>query len=167
MLIMSTTDEGNKKNKPSITIYTDGACSGNPGIGGWAAILLYKTQIVNNCKKEYKKCISGMEEKTTNNKMELTAIIESLKLLKFPCKIELFTDSKYALDGATKWLNSWSENNWRCANKKTVKNIELWQKLSLYLKVHDITWHWVKGHADNDLNNEVDRLARNAFKDFK
>ncbi len=165
---MEQTNKKQLSQTKTITIYTDGACSGNPGIGGWGAILLYTAKkTADNAVKEYKKCINGMEENTTNNRMELTAVIESLKLLKFPCKINLFTDSKYVLEGATKWLSSWQKNNWRCANKKPVKNAELWKELSLRTENHEIIWHWVKGHADNELNNEVDKLARDAIENFK
>ena len=143
-----------------IIIYTDGACSGNPGKGGWGAILICKTKDKNGKEVDFTKKISGGDNNTTNNKMELTAVIEALKILKTSCEIDLFTDSKYVMDGATKWLKQWQDNNWRCANKKPVKNQELWQELSLQSQKHIINWHWVKGHADNVLNNEVDRLAR-------
>lgn len=144
-----------------VTIYTDGACSGNPGNGGWGAILLCDTFDKNGTKQVFKKKISGGEKDTTNNKMELTAVIEGLKTLKVKCDVEIFTDSKYVMEGATKWMTNWIKNNWRTADKKPVKNIELWQELNDLLVKHKVAWHWVKGHADDALNNEVDALARN------
>ena len=143
-----------------VIIYTDGACSGNPGNGGWGAILLCDTFDKNGKKQVFKKTFSGGEKNTTNNKMELTAVIEGLDNLKVKCDVEIFTDSKYVMEGATKWINNWIKNNWRTADKKPVKNIELWQKLNELLLKHTITWHWVKGHANDALNNEVDALAR-------
>ena len=144
-----------------VIIYTDGACSGNPGNGGWGAILLCDTLDKNGKKQVFKKKISGGEKNTTNNKMELTAVIEGLNTLKVRCDVEIFTDSKYVMEGATKWMSNWMKNNWRTADKKPVKNIELWQKLNELLLKHNVVWHWVKGHADDSLNNEVDLLARN------
>ena len=143
-----------------VIIYTDGACSGNPGNGGWGVILLCDVLDKNGKKQVFKKKISGGEKNTTNNKMELTAVIEGLSNLKVKCDVEIFTDSKYVMEGATKWMNNWIKNNWRTADKKPVKNIELWQKLNELLLKHKITWHWVKGHANDTLNNEVDALAR-------
>ncbi len=134
-----------------VTIYTDGACSGNPGKGGWGAILIY-----GNNKKE----ISGYSELTTNNKMELQAVIEALKLLKRQCEVDLYTDSVYVKDGITKWINNWKKNNWRTSKKDDVKNKELWVELDELTQKHNINWNWVKGHADNELNNRVDELAR-------
>ncbi len=134
-----------------VTIYTDGACSGNPGKGGWGAILIY-----GNNKKE----ISGYSKLTTNNKMELQAVIEALKLLKRQCEVDLYTDSVYVKDGITKWINNWKKNNWRTSKKDDVKNKELWVELDELTQKHNINWNWVKGHADNELNNRVDELAR-------
>lgn len=134
-----------------VIIYTDGACSGNPGKGGWGAVLIY-----GNKKKE----ISDYSELTTNNKMELQAVIEALKLLKRQCEIELYTDSVYVKDGITKWINSWKKNNWRTSKKEDVKNKELWVELDELSQKHHVNWNWVKGHADNELNNRVDELAR-------
>ncbi len=148
-----------ENNKPKITIYTDGACSGNPGKGGWGAILIYKSKNSEGHFNEIKKKISGHEEFTTNNKMELTAVIEALKNIKKTSNIELFTDSKYVLDGFTKWLPNWQKNGWKSSNKNKVKNIELWKELFNLSLQHSINWHWVKGHSDNNLNNEVDKLA--------
>lgn len=135
-----------------VTIYTDGACSGNPGQGGWGAVLIY-----GNSEKK----ISGYSELTTNNKMELQAVIEALKILKRTCNIDLYTDSVYVKDGITKWIQNWKKNNWRTSKKEDVKNKELWIELDRLSSQHNIEWHWVKGHADNNLNNVVDELARN------
>ena len=137
----------------TLKIYTDGACSGNPGPGGWGAILLYK---------EHKKEISGGLKTTTNNQMEMTAVIEALKLLKKESNLTLYTDSKYVMDGITKWIFSWKKNGWRSANKKPVKNLELWQELDRQVKRHTIEWVWVKGHSGNHYNELVDELARRA-----
>lgn len=137
--------------KKSVTIYTDGACSGNPGKGGWGAVLIY-----GDSRKE----ISGYSEETTNNKMELQAVIEALKLLKRRCVVELYTDSVYVKDGITKWIYNWKKNNWRTSKKEDVKNKELWVELDRLTGEHEINWNWVKGHADNELNNRVDELAR-------
>lgn len=138
-----------------VTIYTDGACSGNPGPGGWGAILMYK---------DNKKEISGGKENTTNNVMELTAVIEALKLLKFPCKVNLYSDSAYVVNAFTqKWINNWQKNNWKTADKQDVKNKELWQELLTLTKTHQVTFIKVKGHADNEYNNRCDELARQAI----
>jgi len=141
-------------NLTEITIYTDGACSGNPGKGGWGAILIYKT-------KNHK--ISGFEEYTTNNRMEMMAVIKSLEMLKKRCIVNLFTDSKYVANGITEWLSKWKKNNWKNSSKKPVENQDLWQRLDELLQKHQVKVNWVKGHAENDLNNEVDMLARNAI----
>ena len=138
-----------------VTIYTDGACSGNPGPGGWGAILMYKGN---------KKEISGAKADTTNNIMKLTAVIEALKLLKFPCKDNLYTDSAYVVNAfVQKWIVGWQKNNWKTADKSDVKNKELWQELLQLTKTHDVTFIKVKGHADNEFNNRCDELARNAI----
>ena len=138
-----------------ITIYTDGACSGNPGPGGWGAILMYK---------DNKKEISGGKKDTTNNVMELTAVIEALKLLKYPCKVNVYSDSAYVVNAFLQhWINGWQRNNWKTSDKKDVKNKELWQELIQLTKVHDVTFFKVKGHADNENNNRCDELARNAI----
>ena len=136
-----------------LTIYTDGACSGNPGKGGWAAIL-----IVGDNKKN----LSGAEYKTTNNRMELTAVIQSLQSLDDynDFEIEINTDSKYVKDGIEIWINKWKENGWKTANKKEVKNQDLWKNLDNIIQGKKIKWNWVKGHSNNELNNEVDKLAR-------
>lgn len=139
-----------------VTIYTDGACSGNPGPGGWGAILMYK---------ENKKEISGGKKNTTNNVMELTAVIEGLKLLKFPCKVKLYSDSAYVVNGFNqKWIYGWIKNGWKNSSKEPVKNKELWQELYDLTKVHEVEFIKVKGHADNEYNNRCDELARNAIK---
>lgn len=141
-----------------IEIFTDGACSGNPGPGGWGVILRHKTT---------EKELSGREENTTNNRMELTAVISALKALKAPCDITLYTDSKYVMDGINQWLPKWKENNWKTANKKTpVKNIDLWQELDKLREPHSIQWIWVKGHAGHPENERVDRLAREQALSF-
>ena len=143
-----------------VVIYTDGACSGNPGRGGWGAVILCEIPGANGRTETVKKTISGGEEMTTNNRMELTAILEALKTVIRPCEIEIFTDSKYAMDGATVWRKKWEKNKWRNSEHKPVANQDLWQQILPLVDKHDIIWHWVKGHADNELNNEADRLAR-------
>lgn len=141
-----------------VTIYTDGACSGNPGPGGWGAILMYK---------ENKKEISGGKENTTNNVMELTAVIEGLKLLKFPCKVKLYSDSAYVVNAfQQKWIYGWMKNGWKNASKEPVKNKELWQELYKLTKTHEVDFMKVKGHSDNEYNNRCDELARNAIKEL-
>ena len=133
-----------------VVLYTDGACSGNPGPGGWGCLLIYKKN---------QKELSGGAKVTTNNRMEITAVIEGLKLLKQPCVVDLYTDSKYVLEGATKWLEGWIQKNWRRADKKPVSNVDLWQELVPLLHRHQIVWHWVKGHAGEAGNERVDALA--------
>lgn len=135
-----------------ITIYTDGACSGNPGPGGWGAILMF-----GDTKKE----ISGGLNNTTNNVMELTAVIEALKMLKRPCKVDLYSDSAYVVNAfLQKWIYGWIKKNWKTAGNDPVKNKELWQELYSLTKIHEVTFHKVKGHADNEFNNRCDELAR-------
>ena len=142
-----------------VTIYTDGACSGNPGPGGWGSILMYK---------ENKKEISGGKKETTNNVMELTAVIEGLKLLKFPCKVKLYSDSAYVVNAfEKKWLDGWIKNGWKNSSKEPVKNKELWEELYELTKVHQVEFIKVKGHADNEYNNRCDELARKAILNFK
>ena len=139
-----------------VIIYTDGACSGNPGPGGWGAILMYK-----NVKKE----ISGGNKNTTNNIMELTAALESLKMLKFDCEVELYSDSAYLVNGFLKgWIYNWQKNNWQTSSKEPVKNKEIWQELYTLTQRHKVDFIKVKGHSDNELNNRCDELARNAIK---
>ena len=139
-----------------VEIFTDGACSGNPGNGGWGALL--------RC-RDVEKELSGAEKETTNNRMEMTAVINALKALKCPCNITLYTDSKYVMDGVNEWLPNWKKNGWKTANKKTaVKNIDLWQELDGLLGEHEIRWVWVKGHNGHPENERVDTLAREAIK---
>jgi len=138
-----------------VKIYSDGACSGNPGPGGWAAVLLYK---------EHKKEIFGSQKDTTNNQMELKAAIESLKILKKSSNIEFYTDSTYVKDGITKWIFSWKKNNWRNSKKQPVKNVELWQELDKLVVNHEIEWHWVKGHSGDTYNDLADKLAYEASR---
>ena len=142
-----------------VEIFTDGACSGNPGIGGWGAILRYK---------DTQKELSGGEIATTNNRMELTAVIEALRALKRPCNISLYTDSKYVMSGITEWLENWKNNNWRTSNKKSdVKNIDLWQQLDELCSKHEIRWIWVKGHNGHAENERCDFLARSEVAKLK
>lgn len=139
-----------------IEIFTDGACSGNPGAGGWGAILRYK-----GVEKE----LCGGTADTTNNRMELTAVIESLKALTKECKITIYTDSRYVMDGVLEWLPNWKRNNWKTTNKKSdVKNVDLWLELDELLPKHQIKWVWVKGHAGHAENERVDKLARDFAK---
>jgi len=137
-------------------IYTDGACSGNPGPGGWAAIIIINEKIINE--------ISGSEKNTTNNKMELLAPIKAIEKFKKKSKISIFTDSTYVRDGITTWIKKWEKNGWKTASKKPVKNKELWKKLKSLSIKHSIEWIWVKGHAQNKYNNLVDELAQDAIK---
>jgi ribonuclease HI len=141
-----------------VMIYTDGACSGNPGPGGWAAILFFK-----GSEKE----ISGGEAHTTNNRMEIRAAIEGLNALKRSCAVDLFTDSQYVHKGITSWLAGWKRKGWRSASGEPVKNVELWQALEAAAARHRVKWHWVRGHADDALNNRVDGMAVAAMKPFR
>ena len=141
-----------------VIVHTDGACSGNPGPGGWGAILDY-----NGTRKE----LSGGEADTTNNRMELMGAIAALEALKRPCLVEMHVDSNYVKDGITKWIHGWKKNGWKTADKKPVKNAELWQRLDAALKQHQISWHWVKGHAGHDENERADELAREGMAPFK
>ena len=136
-----------------IKIYTDGSCIQNPGNGGWAAIML-----INN----EKKAISGFKKNTTNNQMELMAAIEALKKIPIGEEVQIYTDSKYVKMGITEWIKKWSQNNWKTSSKKKVKNLELWKELSSISKKHKIKWLWIKGHAGDPINEEVDALAKNA-----
>ena len=143
----------------TITIYTDGACSGNPGPGGWGAILEWQG---------HEKELSGGEAQTTNNRMELTAVLTALALLKEPCIVELYSDSKYVVDAIEKgWLCGWQKNGWIKADKKPVLNVDLWQQLLPLLARHDVRLHWVKGHAENEKNNRCDQLAVAESKKFR
>lgn len=138
-----------------VIIYTDGACSGNPGPGGWGTILMYK---------DTKKEISGGSKDTTNNIMEITAVIEGLKLLKFPCEVDLYSDSAYVVNAFNQgWINNWRKNNWKTASKEPVKNRELWEELYELTNMHKVNFIKVKGHSDNEYNNRCDELTRNAI----
>ncbi len=141
-----------------VLIYTDGACSGNPGPGGWGAILMWGA---------HKKELWGGEANTTNNRMELLAAISALEALKRPSKVELWTDSAYVKDGISKWIHGWKKNGWKTADKKPVKNAELWQRLDEACARHDISWHWLKGHAGHEFNERADELARFGIKELK
>lgn len=141
-----------------IDVFTDGACSGNPGPGGWGAILCW-----NGKEKE----MSGGEAQTTNNRMELLAAINALQALKEPCTVDLYTDSNYVRDGIGKWIFGWKKNGWKTADKKPVKNAELWQALDEQRMRHKVTWHWVKGHAGHPENERADELARAGMAPFK
>lgn len=142
----------------TVTIYTDGACSGNPGPGGWGAILEW-----NGVEKE----LRGGENPTTNNRMELTAVIVALETLKEACIVELYSDSKYVIDALTKgWLVSWRKNGWRKSDKKPVLNVDLWERLLPQLARHEMHYHWVKGHAENEKNNRCDKMAVEESKKF-
>ena len=137
---------------------TDGACSGNPGPGGWGAILRFKDR---------EKELSGGAQETTNNRMELQAAIEGLRALKRPMRVAIHTDSTYVKDGITKWIVNWKRNGWKTAAKKPVKNVDLWQALDAARERHDVTWHWVKGHAGHPDNERADELARGGMAPYK
>ena len=143
---------------PHITIYTDGACSGNPGPGGWGSVLISGA---------HRKEISGGEPDTTNNRMELMAAIAALELIKKPGHVELTTDSVYVRDGITKWIHGWRRNGWKTADNKLVKNVDLWQRLDKAASTHMINWLWVKGHAGHPENERCDELARAALEPFR
>jgi ribonuclease HI len=138
-----------------VVVFTDGACSGNPGPGGWGAILTFK-----GVEKELK----GGEAHTTNNRMELMAAISALEAMKRPCLVELHTDSQYVKNGITSWIHNWKRNGWRTADKKPVKNEDRWRRLDEALAIHNVDWRWVKGHAGHDMNERADALARAALK---
>jgi ribonuclease HI len=134
----------------SVVIYTDGACKGNPGLGGWGALLRWK---------EHEKELFGGERDTTNNRMELTAVIQALMALKSRCQVAVYTDSAYVKNGITTWIHSWKLRGWRTADKKPVKNVELWQRLETLAAQHDVQWHWVRGHDGDPGNERADALA--------
>jgi ribonuclease HI len=142
----------------TVVVHTDGACSGNPGPGGWGVILRYG---------EHEKELKGGEALTTNNRMELTAAIMALEALTRPATVKLHTDSQYLRDGISKWIHGWKRNGWKTSDKKPVKNADLWQRLDLALQHHQVTWHWVRGHAGHDANERADELARLGMAPFK
>ena len=137
--------------RPHVVVFTDGACSGNPGPGGWGVILRYG---------ELEKELKGGDRNTTNNRMELMAAISALEALKKPAIVDLTTDSQYVRQGITSWIHNWKRNGWRTSDKKPVKNVDLWQRLDAALKPHQVNWHWVKGHAGHPENERADQLAR-------
>jgi ribonuclease HI len=150
---MASTPESLPAAGPEVEIFTDGACRGNPGPGGWAAILRYG---------ETEKELVGGEAATTNNRMEMAAAIAALEALKRPCRVRLYTDSQYVRDGVMRWLRAWKARNWRTADNKPVKNIDLWQRLDAATSAHQIEWIWVRGHAGHPENERADALARAA-----
>jgi ribonuclease HI len=150
--------EGASQPLPYVVIHTDGACSGNPGPGGWGAIL---------ASGDHEKELKGGEPNTTNNRMELMAAISALEALKRPCRVDLHTDSQYLRDGVTSYLARWKRNGWRTADKKPVKNIDLWQRLDEAMRQHQIRWHWLRGHAGHALNERADLLARQAIAEIR
>lgn len=142
-----------------VVLYTDGACSGNPGPGGWGAILVYKGK---------EKVMSGGMKETTNNRMEILAVIEGLKCLKEPCKVEIYSDSAYVINTFLQgWLENWIKNDWKTSSNKQVQNVDLWKELIALLEKHEVHWNKVKGHADNELNNRCDALARGEIDKIK
>ena len=138
----------------SVEIFTDGACRGNPGPGGWGALLRFRDR---------EKTLSGAESRTTNNRMELFAAIAALEALNKPCRVDLTTDSQYLRQGITEWLHNWKRRGWKTADRKPVKNQDLWQRLDTAVQQHDIKWHWVKGHSGHDENELADQLANEAI----
>ena len=144
--------------KKIVEIFTDGACSGNPGPGGWGAVLRY-----GDVEKE----MNGGEPQTTNNRMELMAAIMAIEAVKRPCEIHLHTDSEYLRQGITTWIHSWKARGWKTADKKPVKNVDLWQRLEHAIETHDVHWHWVKGHSGHVENERADELARLAIRQMK
>ena len=148
------TEQGASSPEGQVTIYTDGACSGNPGPGGWGAVLFY-----NGLKHE----ISGGEVRTTNNRMEMTGAIRALAALKVRCSVVLYTDSIYLRNGITSWIIKWKANNWKRNKTSSVKNVDLWKELDRLNCEHDVTWKWVKGHSGDEWNERADELARNAI----
>jgi ribonuclease HI len=150
------TDE--TKTADRVIIHTDGACSGNPGPGGWGAILQWG---------EHRRELKGGENHTTNNRMELMGAISALEALKRPCEVEIHTDSQYLRQGITEWIHGWKRNGWRTGEKKPVKNVDLWQRLDAAAARHRMHWHWVRGHSGHDLNERADQLAREAIAEIR
>ena len=147
------------KAKKEVILYTDGACSGNPGVGGYAGILMY-----GDAKLEY----NGSERETTNNRMEVLAVIVGLKRLKYPCKVDVYSDSAYTVNAFNEgWIYAWKKGGWKKADGKAVQNVDLWEELYALTKTHEVTFHKVAGHADNELNNRCDELARGAITELK
>jgi len=144
--------------RPHVNVYTDGACSGNPGPGGWGAIMVFG---------DHEKELKGGEAHTTNNRMELMAAISALEALKRPCTADLYTDSEYLRGGIHGWINNWKRNGWRTADRKPVKNVDLWQRLDAAIQHHHVRWHWVRGHAGHVMNERADVLARAAIAEIR
>jgi ribonuclease HI len=142
----------------SVVVYTDGACKGNPGPGGWGAVLRWK---------EHEKELFGGERDTTNNRMELTAVIQALSALKSRCRVAVYTDSEYVKNGITTWIHGWKQRGWRTADKKPVKNVELWQRLEALAAQHDVQWHWVRGHDGDPGNERADALANRGVESIR
>ena len=151
---MPTTRNKNNESLPQVTIYTDGACTGNPGPGGWGVLLKF-----NGRQRE----LSGGELETTNNRMELTGAINALKALNRRCRVQFYTDSQYVRKGITEWIIAWKRRGWKTAGKKPVKNQDLWRELDAVIQQHEVQWHWVRGHAGQRDNERVDKLARDAI----
>lgn len=141
----------------AVTLYTDGGCRGNPGPGGWGAVLIFG---------DHQKDLKGSEPETTNNRMELLAAIQGLDALTRPMSVDLYTDSKYVQQGITQWIHNWKRNGWKTAGKKPVKNRDLWQKLDDLMQTHQVNWHWVKGHAGHKYNEIADQLANQAMDEM-
>jgi ribonuclease HI len=152
---MSSSEPAADRPRKSVEIYTDGACSGNPGPGGWGAILRYRTT---------EKELSGFTPLTTNNRMEMTAVIQALTALKQPCNVKIYTDSQYLKDGITKWIRKWKRNGWLTSGKEPVKNRDLWEALDAAVQKHAVEWHWVRGHQGHPENERCDELARTAIR---
>jgi ribonuclease HI len=153
-----TEQERTEQASGRVVIHTDGACSGNPGVGGWGAILEWG---------DHRREIKGGEAHTTNNRMELMAAISALETLKRPCDVDLHTDSQYMRQGITSWIHGWKRNGWKTADRKPVKNVDLWQRLEAAIGRHTVRWHWVRGHSGHDLNERADELAREAIAEIR
>lgn len=154
---MASTETPPRNARPQVSIFTDGACSGNPGPGGWGAVLRHEGREKELC---------GGAAETTNNRMEMTAAIEALRALKRPCRVDLYTDSAYLRSGITEWIHGWKRKGWRTAARTAVKNADLWRALDDLIGRHEVTWHWVKGHAGHPENERADALARQGMAPF-
>ncbi len=152
---MSTSESPSPPDLKTVDVFTDGACSGNPGPGGWGAILRYKTT---------EKELSGYAPMTTNNRMEMTAVVEALRALKEPCRVRITTDSRYLRDGITRWIQRWKRNGWLTADRESVKNRDLWEALDAVVQKHQVEWRWVRGHRGHPENERCDELARKAIR---